>query len=176
MKAIQGPDNQADERMIASRVHAPAPADGPAAAGAAPVHGGDARLTHGHAAAAGLMALQRSAGNAAVAALVGERPPVQREVKIEEVSSSVETGGTQPTAQAGATPAGAGGTQPTAQAGATPGPAGPVTSDGGTTTITGGHITLDTPITETAGVIRADTIIADNVIGSNYTPGAGNVW
>jgi len=25
-------------------------------------------------------------------------------------------------------------------------------------------------------VAAAGTIIADNVVGSNYTPGAGNVW
>jgi hypothetical protein len=26
------------------------------------------------------------------------------------------------------------------------------------------------------GVVRVGTIIADNVVGSNYTPGAGNLW
>lgn len=177
MKAIHGPDNQADERAIASRVRPPAPADGPGAAGAAPTHAGDSRLAHGRAAAGGLMALQRAAGNAAVAALVGDRPAVQRAVTIEEISSGADGGGgTATTAQAGAAPVGTAGTASTAQAGPTGASGSPVTSDGGTTTITGGHITLAAPITESAGVIRADTIIADNVIGANYTPGAGNVW
>jgi hypothetical protein len=27
-----------------------------------------------------------------------------------------------------------------------------------------------------AGTIQCDTIIAKNVVGSSYTPGAGNVW
>ena len=26
------------------------------------------------------------------------------------------------------------------------------------------------------GVLQADTVIATNVVGSNYTPGAGNIW
>jgi hypothetical protein len=51
-----------------------------------------------------------------------------------------------------------------------------VTSDGSTTTVSGGVINLQAPLTQTDGVIRAGTIIAENVVGSNYTPGAGNVW
>ncbi len=31
-------------------------------------------------------------------------------------------------------------------------------------------------MTQANGVLRADTIIADNVVASSYTPGAGNVW
>jgi hypothetical protein len=102
------------------------------------------------------MHLQRTAGNAAVSALVA--PAVQREVTIDEISTDVAT-----------VP------EPAGDAGAA-GPGGPVTSDGGTTTITGGTINLEAGVTQTSGIIRAGTIIADNVVGSNYTPGAGNVW
>jgi hypothetical protein len=113
------------------------------------------------------MALQRTAGNAAVASLVG-RPAVQRAVEIDELSTSVTVDDTA-AAQAGATGAGA--------AGATPaGAGGPVTSDGASTTISGAQITLDAAMTQANGVLRADTIIADNVVASSYTPGAGNVW
>ena len=37
-------------------------------------------------------------------------------------------------------------------------------------------INLDTPMTQTGGVIRAGTIIADSVVATSYSPGAGNVW
>ena len=118
----------------------------------------DPRLAGRGSSAAGLLALQRSAGNAAVASLVGAAPSVQRDVRIEEMDTSVEPA---PAAQQGETDPGAN------QA---------VTSDGGTTTIHGAHVSIDAAMTEAHGVLRADTIIADSVIASNYTPGAGNVW
>jgi hypothetical protein len=113
----------------------------------------DPRLAHGGA-EAGLVHLQRTAGNAAVASMVA--PAVQRAVEIDEVTSEVDAPSPDP---------GAGGAT-----------AGPVSSDGGTTTISGGVIRLDAAMTSTDGIIRANTIIADNVVGSNYTPGAGNIW
>ena len=94
---------------------------------------------------------------AAVAALVGTRPAVQREVTIDEITTEVDTTAPGP-------------------AGGTSGAGGPVTSDGSNTTVSGGTITLAAPLTTADGVLRADTIIADSVIASNYTPGAGNVW
>jgi len=117
---------------------------------------GDPRLVHGGA-GAGLMQLQQTAGNAAVASMVA--PAVQRAVEIEELSTSVDAGdGASPDAGAGATSAG------------------PVSSDGGSTTISGSAIHLDAPMVHAPGVVRVGTIIADNVVGSNYTPGAGNMW
>ena len=56
------------------------------------------------------------------------------------------------------------------------GAGGAVTSDGATTTITGAVINLDAGMTQTGGVIRAGTIIADSVVAASYSPGAGNVW
>ena len=150
-----------DDRSPAPGLHR-APETGHAAAIAGDA---DPRLTHGGA-GAGLLHLQRTAGNAAVRSLVA--PAVQREVTIDEVGIDMtnpydEAPAPGPAAEAPTAPAGAAG-------------AGPVTSDGATTTISGGTINLEAGLTQTAGIIRAGTIIADNVVGSNYTPGAGNVW
>lgn len=101
------------------------------------VRGADPRLTHAGGAAPGLIALQRTAGNAAVAALVGG-PTIQRAVQVDAMSTRVSVGDT------AAAPAGATG--------------------------------ASAAMTQANGVLRADTIIADNVVASSYTPGAGNVW
>lgn len=116
---------------------------------------GDPRLAHGGA-EAGLMHLQRTAGNAAVASMVA--PAVQRAVEIDELSTDIDAGDAAPDTAGGDTSAG------------------PVTSDGGSTTISGGAIHLDAPIVDAPGVVRVGTIIADTVIGSSYTPGAGNLF
>ena len=112
------------------------------------------RLVHAPVPGVDLLHLQRSAGNAAVSALVA--PPVQREVSIDEVETTVDSA-------------------PPGEAGTGPG-AGAVQSDGGTTTITGGVINLEAAVTQTDGIIRAGTIVVDNVVASSYTPGAGNQW
>ena len=41
--------------------------------------------------------------------------------------------------------------------------------------LSAGQITLNTAMVKAAGVIQCDTIIANNVVGSSYTPGAGNI-
>jgi len=133
----------------------------------APVHGRgvapavatgvDPRLAGHGVPAAGLLALQRSAGNAAVASLVGEQAPVQRSVVIDEVDVTAGPAPTPDEAEA------AGADQP-------------VTSDGGTTTIHGSAVSIEAAMTEAHGVLRADTIIADSVVASSYSPGAGNIW
>lgn len=115
----------------------------------------DPRLSHAGTSASGLMALQRSAGNAAVASLVGQRPTAQRDVVIEEVETGIDT---------------APGAAPTADGD------NPVSSSGGVTTISGSQINLDAAMTNSAGIIRADTIIANSVISASYSPGAGNEW
>lgn len=127
----------------------------------APIIGGANPRLAGGVSAPGLLALQRSAGNAAVASLVAPRS-VQRDVEIGEIEVASGVADSAPAAPGtGGTGAGAGG---------------PVTSDGATTTITGGVINLDSAMTQTAGVIRAGTIIADSVVAASYSPGAGNVW
>ena len=147
-----------------SAVHADARGLDGADHAASPILGRpDPRLASPGSAAAGLMALQRTAGNAAVASLLAPRATVQRDVQIDEMTSRVDV------SDAAAGAAGAAG----ATAG---GPGGPVTSDGANTTITGAMINLDTPMTQTGGVIRAGTIIADSVVATSYSPGAGNLW
>ncbi len=55
------------------------------------------------------------------------------------------------------------------------GAGGPAQLAGSTVEISGGVVTINAPFTKVNGVIQADTLIATNVMGSNYTPGAGNV-
>jgi len=42
--------------------------------------------------------------------------------------------------------------------------------------ISGGTVNVDAPMTRFSGIVRSDTVIADSVVATNYTPGAGNVW
>jgi hypothetical protein len=42
--------------------------------------------------------------------------------------------------------------------------------------ITAPSVTVSTPMTTFTGVIQADTIMANSVVASSYTPGAGNLW
>lgn len=39
-----------------------------------------------------------------------------------------------------------------------------------------GLVKLETALTQSSGVITCNTLQATNVVGANYTPGAGNVW
>ena len=119
----------------------------------------DPRLAHGTASThADLLHVQRTAGNAAVAAMVA--PAVQRDVTIGEVETTVDG------PQAGATAGGE-----TAGGDAAGGDTG-----SGAQTITGSHITLDAPVVETPGLLKAQTLMVDNVIATSYSPGVGNVW
>jgi hypothetical protein len=144
----------------------------------------DPRLGHRSSAAA-VVAMQRSAGNAAVASLMAG-PPVQRAVTIDEMTTTLDTPGPEdglsPEISA-ALPAIINAVRAEVGPGAAPAAADPanpagsgVTSDGGTTTIHGSQVNIEAAMTRTSGVVQADTVIAQNVVGSNYTPGAGNVW
>ena len=53
--------------------------------------------------------------------------------------------------------------------------AGSIRIDGGTITIDAAQIRLESPMV-TARILRCDTLIADMVVASSYTPGAGNIW
>jgi hypothetical protein len=41
--------------------------------------------------------------------------------------------------------------------------------------LSAGQVSLNAPMVKAAGVIQCDTIIANSVVGSSYTPGAGNI-
>ena len=120
----------------------------------------DPRLADGSSSThADLLRVQRTAGNAALASLVA--PAVQRVVNLDEMSTEV---GAAPEAGAG---------EPAAA-----GASGPAADTGGEAdhTITAGHIGLNAPMVEAPGIIRAQTVIADSIVATSYTPGAGNVW
>jgi len=42
--------------------------------------------------------------------------------------------------------------------------------------ISASMVTVDAGMTKFTGVIQADTLIANSVVASSYTPGAGNIW
>jgi hypothetical protein len=42
--------------------------------------------------------------------------------------------------------------------------------------VSAGKIDLDAGMTAASGVVKCDTIIANSVVGSSYTPGAGNIY
>jgi hypothetical protein len=120
----------------------------------------DPRLADGSSSAhADLLRVQRTAGNAALASLVA--PAVQRVVGLDDMSTEVDAA---PAAAAGE-PAAAGSSGPAAETGGE-----------ADHTITAGHIGLNAPVVEAPGIIRAQTVIADSIVATSYTPGAGNVW
>jgi uncharacterized protein involved in type VI secretion and phage assembly len=45
-----------------------------------------------------------------------------------------------------------------------------------TVSISAGTVTVDAGLSTFSGVVRADTVIATTVVGTTYTPGAGNIW
>jgi uncharacterized protein (DUF2345 family) len=42
--------------------------------------------------------------------------------------------------------------------------------------INGSQVVLNAPMVQCSGVLQADTLIANTVAATSYTPGAGNVW
>jgi|GEM_PF-3769459 hypothetical protein len=123
-----------------------------------------------------LLGMQASAGNRATAAAV-QRLPVQRVIELDELG--IETGpvsggaGTAAVegASAGAASAGpagvaAGSEAATAGAAATGAAAG---ATGATETPAGG-------VNELGTVARVGTLIADTIVATSYTPGAGNIF
>lgn len=45
-----------------------------------------------------------------------------------------------------------------------------------TTEINSGSVTVNAGMSRFSGVVQCDTLIATTVVGTTYTPGAGNVW
>ena len=45
-----------------------------------------------------------------------------------------------------------------------------------TVEVTAGMVKVDAAMSKFSGVVQADTVIATTVIGTSYTPGAGNIW
>ena len=51
-----------------------------------------------------------------------------------------------------------------------------VTVNSSTVNVSAGMVTVDAGMSKFSGVVQADTVIANVVISSVYTPGAGNIW
>lgn len=53
---------------------------------------------------------------------------------------------------------------------------GSVTVDASTVTVNASTVTVNASMSRFSGVVQADTLIATSVVGTTYTPGAGNIW
>lgn len=53
---------------------------------------------------------------------------------------------------------------------------GTVTVDASSMTVNASMLTVNASMSKFSGVVQADTVIATSVVGSSYTPGAGNMW
>lgn len=42
--------------------------------------------------------------------------------------------------------------------------------------VSAGMVSVDSGMSQFSGVVRCDTLIATSVVGTSYTPGAGNIW
>ena len=45
-----------------------------------------------------------------------------------------------------------------------------------TVSVSAGSVTVDAGMSKFSGVVQCDTLVANSVVSSSYTPGAGNVW
>jgi uncharacterized protein involved in type VI secretion and phage assembly len=53
---------------------------------------------------------------------------------------------------------------------------GTVSVQGTTVNVSASSVSVDTPYATFSGTVQVQTIIATSVVGTTYTPGAGNVW
>jgi len=51
-----------------------------------------------------------------------------------------------------------------------------VTINASTVEVSAGMVTVNAGMSKFSGVVQADTVIATSVVGTSYTPGAGNIW
>jgi len=54
--------------------------------------------------------------------------------------------------------------------------AGPVNVNAATVNVSASMVQVDAGMSKFSGVVQCDTIIATSVVGTTYTPGAGNIW
>ena len=117
-----------------------------------------------------VLQMQRERGNTYVARAVQLQPHamlVQRDNPVEPPEAVPAVEGEPPGAES--TPGGATPTEMTAGGSA-------VRVTPGAVEISGGMVNVDAPMTRFSGAVQSDTLIANSVISSTYTPGAGNVW
>jgi len=63
-----------------------------------------------------------------------------------------------------------------AAAGVTVNAASKVTVTAGSVEVNAGTVTVNAGMSKFSGAVQADTVIANTVMGTTYTPGAGNLW
>lgn len=51
-----------------------------------------------------------------------------------------------------------------------------LTVEASTVEVSAGSVTVNAGMSRFSGVVQADTVIANSVVGASYTPGAGNIW
>ena len=51
-----------------------------------------------------------------------------------------------------------------------------LTVQAGTVEVNAGMVTVNAGMSKFSGVVQCDTMIANSVVASSYTPGAGNIW
>jgi uncharacterized protein involved in type VI secretion and phage assembly len=51
-----------------------------------------------------------------------------------------------------------------------------LTVNASTAELTAGMVTVNAGMSKFSGVVQCDTLIATSVVGTSYTPGAGNIW
>jgi hypothetical protein len=54
--------------------------------------------------------------------------------------------------------------------------AGTVEIDASQIKLTAGQVQIQSAMAKVDGVVQCDTLVANSVVASSYTPGAGNVW
>ncbi len=54
--------------------------------------------------------------------------------------------------------------------------AGPVNINAATVNVSASMVQVDAAMSRFSGIVQCDTIIATSVVGTSYTPGAGNIW
>ena len=53
---------------------------------------------------------------------------------------------------------------------------GKVTINASQVTVSASMVQVDAGMSKFSGVVKCDTVIANSVVGTSYTPGAGNIW
>jgi uncharacterized protein involved in type VI secretion and phage assembly len=51
-----------------------------------------------------------------------------------------------------------------------------ITINASTIEISAGMVTVNAGMSKFSGVVQADTVVTNSVVGTSYTPGAGNIW
>lgn len=96
---------------------------------------------------ANMLQLQRTHGNRAVQRMLQRQADVQRDPDADAAAPSKISG-----------------------------PGGTVSTESGVINVDAPMVNINAPLTKISGIVDADVVKANQVIGASYTPGAGNIW